>query len=147
MLLFIAAEIGVAVFGLASRGIFYDWMYSAARRPALEPSVGATLVFATLLWPTFWMGVPLPVLSRAIGPQIGDAAGVWGIALRPEHARCRGRSICHHLAAFPRIGLDGSLIAVWLNVSAAARGPAARLHAWSDRVTHGGQGACPPLRP
>ena len=51
VLLFIAAEIGVAAFGLASRGIFYDWMYlrlgprgprrrRSGRRSSLPPCSG-----------------------------------------------------------------------------------------------------------
>src|SRR5688572_9302192 len=54
VLLFVAAEIGVAAFGLASRGIFYDWMYLRLGRAGLDPSLRSTLVFVTLLWPTFW---------------------------------------------------------------------------------------------
>src|SRR5918994_1148000 len=50
VLVFIAAELGVAAFGLASRAIFYDWMYlrlgPAGPRP---PSPGA-LRFCPLLW-------------------------------------------------------------------------------------------------
>jgi MFS family permease len=33
VLLFVAAEIAVAAFGLASRGIFYDWMYLGSGAP------------------------------------------------------------------------------------------------------------------
>ena len=99
VLLFIAAELAVAAFGLASRAIFYDWMYLRLGPVGLDPPVRAILVFATLLWPTFWMGVSLPVLSRAITPQIGGAARRVGHPLRPEHARRRRGSVRHDLAA------------------------------------------------
>jgi predicted membrane-bound spermidine synthase len=56
VLLFIAAELGIAAFGLVSRGIFYDWMYIRLGPRGLEPAVRAAIVFAALLWPTFWMG-------------------------------------------------------------------------------------------
>ena len=120
VLLFIAAEIGVAAFGLASRGIFYDWMYLRLGRVALEPFVRAALVFATLLWPTFWMGVSLPVLSRAIAPQLGDAARRVGILYGLNTLGAAAGAFATTWLLFPRIGFDGSLMwAVGLNVSAA----------------------------
>jgi predicted membrane-bound spermidine synthase len=120
MLLFIAAEIGIAAFGLASRGIFYDWMYLRLGRAALEPFVRATLVFAALLWPTFWMGVSLPVLGRAIAPRLGDAARRVGILYGLNTLGAAAGAFATTWLLFPRIGFDGSLIwAVGLNVSAA----------------------------
>ena len=120
VLLFIAAEIGVAAFGLASRAIFYDWMYLRLGRVALDPSVRAVLVFATLLWPTFWMGVSLPVLSRAIAPQLGDAARRVGILYGLNTLGAAAGAFATTWLLFPRIGFDNSLIwAVGLNVAAA----------------------------
>ena len=120
VLLFIAAEIAVAAFGLASRGIFYDWMYLRLGRVALEPFVRAALVFATLLWPTFWMGVSLPVLSRAIAPQLGEAARRVGTLYGLNTLGAAAGAFATTWLLFPRIGFDSSLIwAVGLNVSAA----------------------------
>jgi len=120
VLLFIAAEISVAAFGLASRGIFYDWMYLRLGRVGLEPTARAMLVFATLLWPTFWMGVSLPVLSRAIAPQIGDAARRVGMLYGLNTLGAATGAFATTWLLFPRIGFDNSLIwAVVLNVSAA----------------------------
>ena len=120
VLLFVAAEIGVAAFGLASRGIFYDWMYLRLGRAGLDPSLRSTLVFATLLWPTFWMGVSLPALSRAIAPRIGDAARRVGILYGLNTLGAAAGAFATTWLLFPRIGFDSSLIwAVVLNVSAA----------------------------
>ena len=120
VLLFIAAELAVAAFGLASRGIFYDWMYLRLGPVGLDPAVRATLVFATLLWPTFWMGVSLPVLSRAIAPQIGDAARRVGILYGLNTLGAAAGAFATTWLLFPRIGFDSSLTwAVVLNVSAA----------------------------
>ena len=120
VLLFIAAELAVAAFGLASRGIFYDWMYLRLGPVGLDPAVRAALVFATLLWPTFWMGVSLPVLSRAIAPQIGDAARRVGILYGLNTLGAAAGAFATTWLLFPRIGFDSSLSwAVVLNVSAA----------------------------
>ena len=109
VLLFIAAELAVAAFGLASRGIFYDWMYLRLGPVGLDPAVRATLVFATLLWPTFWMGVSLPVLSRAIAPQIGDAARRVGILYGLNTLGAAAGAFATTWLLFPRIGFDSSL--------------------------------------
>ena len=120
VLLFIAAELGVAAFGLASRAIFYDWMYLRLGPAGLDPAVRAILVFATLLWPTFWMGVSLPVLSRAITPRIGDAARRVGILYGLNTLGAAAGAFATTWLLFPRIGFDSSLAwASVLNVSAA----------------------------
>jgi predicted membrane-bound spermidine synthase len=120
LLLFVAAEIGIAAFGLASRGIFYDWMYLRLGRVALEPFVRASLVFAALLWPTFWMGVSLPVLSRAVAPQLEDAARRVGILYGLNTLGAAAGAFATTWLLFPRIGFDRSLLwAAALNVAAA----------------------------
>ncbi len=120
VLLFIAAELGVAAFGLASRAIFYDWMYLRLGPAGLDPAVRAILVFATLLWPTFWMGVSLPVLSRAITPRIGDAARRVGILYGLNTLGAAAGAFATTWLLFPRIGFDSSLAwASVLNVAAA----------------------------
>jgi hypothetical protein len=128
-------------------------MYLRLGRVALEPFVRAALVFATLLWPTFWMGMSLPVLSRAIAPQLGDAARRVGILYGLNTLGAAAGAFATTWLLFPRIGFDGSLIwAVGLNVSAAlavlplvfmpeANGAAAPVHV--SAVANGERGGAP----
>src|SRR5688572_8425440 len=60
LLLFIAAETAVGIFGVASRLIFYDWMYLGLGGISIGPVRVALILFGSLLWPTFWMGMSLP---------------------------------------------------------------------------------------
>ena len=77
--------------------------WASSRRSA------AMLVFATLLWPTFWMGVSLPVLSRAIAPQIGDAARRVGMLYGLNTLGAAAGAFATTWLLFPRIGFDNSL--------------------------------------
>ena len=61
LLLFIA-EIAIAVFGSSSCVIFYDLLYLRLGTCALSRGRGAMSSFS-LLWPTFFMGVSLPLLG------------------------------------------------------------------------------------
>jgi predicted membrane-bound spermidine synthase len=68
--MFIAAETAVGLFGAASRSIFYDWMYLTLGGLALPPAASAIVIFAALIWPTFWMGMSLPLPARAVTARI-----------------------------------------------------------------------------
>src|SRR5438477_5434996 len=78
LVLFIAAEVAILIFGLLSKGFFYDFLCS--RRPELGQSNWLLLVvlFFSLLWPTFFMGVSLPLLAKALTRDVGEAAPTIG---------------------------------------------------------------------
>jgi spermidine synthase len=119
--LFAAAEIAVGLFGFASRAVFYDWLYLRLGPTSLGVGITAVAVFAGLLWPTFWMGVSLPALSRAVVVEgMRGAASRVGVlyGLNTLGAAC-GAFVTTWIV-FPRIGLEGSLRgAAILNVLAA----------------------------
>jgi len=66
LLAFAACEIAVAVFAIVSANIYYDLLY--VRLGAWAPPRGAmpAIIFAVTLWPTFFMGMSLPLLVRAL---------------------------------------------------------------------------------
>src|SRR5437588_12744541 len=74
LVMFIAAELAILIFGLLSKGFFYDFLYT--RHPELGQSTWLLwiVLFCSLLWPTFFMGVSLPLLAKALTLDLGVAA-------------------------------------------------------------------------
>lgn len=78
LLLFAGAEIAIAAFAVVSRWLYYDVLYASAGDWTLPlPAMGA-LLFVSLLWPTFFMGLSLPLLARGLTHAIDQAARVIG---------------------------------------------------------------------
>lgn len=74
LMLFAAAEAAIAVFAWFSKSFYYDFLY--ARFGAIEMPVPllAAVLFASVLWPTFFMGLSLPLLARAMTTSLRAAA-------------------------------------------------------------------------
>ncbi|MGQ0732019.1 MAG: fused MFS/spermidine synthase [Acidobacteriota bacterium] len=79
---FAVAELSVGGFGLASKTLYYDVLYVQFPHLAATPTLAAVVLIISLLWPTFFMGVSLPLLARALtdtpaaaGPVIGSLYG------------------------------------------------------------------------
>jgi predicted membrane-bound spermidine synthase len=120
IVLFAAAELSVAAFGVASRTIFYDWMHLQLGSVALSQQSMAALVFMSLLWPTFWMGVSLPVLSRAVTHTIAGAARRVGLMYGLNTIGAAAGAFVTTWVLFPRVGFERCLhIAAALNIGAA----------------------------
>jgi spermidine synthase len=118
--LFIGAELAVGAFGFASRTVFYDWLYLRLGPASLHLMLTAASVFATLLWPTFWMGVSLPVLTRAVTEQVSAAAMRVGVLYGLNTLGAAAGAFVTTWVLFPRIGMAGSVrFAAVLNIIAA----------------------------
>ncbi|MBO9380952.1 MAG: spermidine synthase [Roseiflexus sp.] len=76
--LFASVELGIALFALGSKGLYYDWLYQRLAFLASSPPLMAAVLFFSLLIPTFCMGVSLPALARALTRSIEMAAGTIG---------------------------------------------------------------------
>lgn len=72
--LFAAAETAIGVFALASRWIFYDFLYGRFGAVDLPGPALAAVLFAAVLWPTFFMGLSLPLLARGLSTGLASAA-------------------------------------------------------------------------
>ena len=66
LLAFAACEVAVAVFAIVSANIYYDLLYVRLGAWAPPRAAMAAIVFAVTLWPTFFMGMSLPLLVRAL---------------------------------------------------------------------------------
>ena len=101
----------VGAFGLASRYIFYDWEYLALSTAGAPRAATVPLVFTTLLWPTFWMGVSLPVLARAVTLNVDGAARRVGLLYGLNTLGAAAAAFVSTWIVMPNIGLDGAILA------------------------------------
>jgi spermidine synthase len=72
-------NLGIAIFAILSRFLFYDLLFRQLRAMAQSPALMLSIVFVSLLIPTILMGVSLPLLSRAIGRKAIKAAPRIGL--------------------------------------------------------------------
>ncbi len=78
LLAFALLEVGIAVFGALSCGLYYDLLYRHGSWLYVSPVVGGALHFAGLLPPTLLMGMSLPFLVRALVDDVGRAGRTIG---------------------------------------------------------------------
>src|SRR5688572_12904944 len=133
LFLFIVAELAVGGFGVVSRYLYYDWMYFSLGTLSIPQIAMAGLVFLSLIWPTFWMGVSLPVLGRAVARSLEGAPRHVGLLYGLNTLGAAAGAFATTWMLFPGLGLAGSLqFAAALNGLAAV---AAGVMAALDRGT------------
>jgi spermidine synthase len=75
---FALSELAISVFAFLSVFLLYDTLYVRLGQRALPLPAVAAVLFLTLLWPTFFMGLSLPLLSRAFTDSTDSAASRIG---------------------------------------------------------------------
>ena len=75
---FALLEIGIAVFGALSCGLYYDLLYRHGSWLYSSPALGGVLHFVGLLPPTLLMGMSLPFLVRALVDDVRLAGRTVG---------------------------------------------------------------------
>jgi len=78
LIAFATAELAIAGFGFFSASLYYDVLYQRLGHLTWSLEGRAAILFASLVWPTFCMGVSLPLLARALTTDIERAAAVTG---------------------------------------------------------------------
>ncbi len=78
IVLFALSELAIALFAFASLWFNYDLLYLRLDYLARSPIVLAVVLFTSLLWPTFFMGMSLPLLARTLTRRVETAAGRVG---------------------------------------------------------------------
>ena len=63
--LFFLAELGIGAFALVSKYILYDWLYVGNILAGDSTFTNYSILFLVLLFPTFLMGLSLPLLSKS----------------------------------------------------------------------------------
>jgi len=119
--LFAAAELAIAAFGLFSPTFFYTILYERAGQMNVGRGATAVVLLFALIWPTFLMGVSLPLLARGLTNDVRRAAATVGALYG---ANTLGASIGAFATLFlllPQAGMAGSVrAAALLNLACAA---------------------------
>ena len=146
LVMFVVAEVAVGAFGLVSRYVFYDWQYLQLSSLALSSGATVAILFFSLLWPTFWMGVSLPLLARAVSSRLRDASRRVGVLYGLNTLGAAVGAFTSTWILLPRTGLDGGIrIAALLNFAAAAAVLAIVALLWQRRdAASEGDGAVAP---
>ncbi len=76
--LFGLSELSVAGFALISKTFYYDFLYGQHGYLARDPLTMGVVLFLSMLFPTFFMGMSLPLLSRAFAATVEAAPGTIG---------------------------------------------------------------------
>jgi spermidine synthase len=118
---FVAAELAIAAFGFFSADLYYDVLYRRLGHVAIGIEGRGAVLFISLLWPTFFMGVSLPLLARALTATIGQAASVTGWLYACNTAGAAIGAFVATWVLLPAFGLETTLqISAVVNVCAAA---------------------------
>jgi spermidine synthase len=106
---FAGAELCICAFALVSKWLYYDLL--AARWPHLAdtPVLNAAIVFASLLWPTIFMGVSLPLLARALTTRLALGGRVIGALYGWNTMGAAAGALIGTWVLLPKIGLERSL--------------------------------------
>lgn len=75
---FALAELAIGLFALGSKWFYYDLLYGRLGALALPMPALAFLLFLAVVWPTFFMGVSLPLLARGLTSSLAAAARTVG---------------------------------------------------------------------
>jgi predicted membrane-bound spermidine synthase len=117
LLLFAVAELAIGAFGLFSTTLYYDVLYQRLAHLASTPATMAIVLFLSLLWPTFFMGMSLPLLARGLIGDIRAAARISGALYACNTLGAAAGALLTTWWLLPESGLPGSLrISVALNV-------------------------------
>ena len=106
---FVAAELLVGGFGLISKPLYYDLLYVQFPYLSATPAVAAIVLFGSLLWPTFLMGVSIPLLGRALTRDLDATGRVVGSLYAWNTLGAATGALVSTWALLPRFGLEGSL--------------------------------------
>lgn len=118
---FAVAELLVGLFGLMSKTLYYDVLYGWLAHLGAGPAIAAATLFATLLWPTFLMGLSLPLVARALTTSVATTGRVVGSLYGWNTLGAATGAFITTWVLLPRFGLEQSLwVGVALNFSCAA---------------------------
>lgn len=139
LLAFAFAELVVGVFGLISKSLYYDVLYVRYSHLGATPAVAAAVLFLTLLWPTFFMGLSLPLLARAFTSSLRATPRVIGMLYGWNTLGAAAGAFAAPWVLISRFGLERSLwIAAAVNLVCAAL--ATRLTALGTQLDHASEG-------
>ena len=109
LVLFGMAELAIAAFGLVSKTLYYDVLYLEYGPVAEARGVTAAVLIIGLLIPTALMGMSLPLLSKALIPDLPHAAGMTGRLYGINTLGAALGAFATTWMLMPIFGIEGSL--------------------------------------
>jgi spermidine synthase len=106
---FAAAELAVGIFGFFSAPLYYDILYLRFGHLAAYGAALPVVLFLSLLWPTLFMGMSLPLLARALTRSIEVAAPTIGALYGLNALGASAGALLTTWWLLPALGLAGSL--------------------------------------
>lgn len=106
---FAVAELAIAAFSLVSRWLYYDVLYANLGTRHLEPVWLGGVLFISLIWPTFFMGLSLPLLAKAITSTVGLASARVGRLYAVNTLGAAAGAFLTTWVVLPLAGLDRGL--------------------------------------
>jgi spermidine synthase len=106
---FAAAELAIAAFGFSSAYLYYEVLYQRLGHLAATVEIRSVALFVSLLWPTFFMGISLPLLARALTTEIAAAATVTGRLYACNSAGAAAGAAVATWLLLPTHGIEGTL--------------------------------------
>lgn len=70
---FALAELFIGIFGASSKMFYYDYLYGIVPELGNSPASAFTILLISLLFPTFLMGMTLPLLAKVLTESIDKA--------------------------------------------------------------------------
>jgi predicted membrane-bound spermidine synthase len=117
VLVFGASELATGAFGSISAWLYYGVLYERVSLWQLGTWSTATILFVTLLWPTFFMGVSLPLLARGLAAHRGAVASRVTALYGVNTAGAAVGALVTTWVLIPRVGMSGTIhVAVLVNV-------------------------------
>ena len=121
LITFAAAEVCIGAFSLGSRALYYDFLYQDLGTYPMGTPLLTLILFGSLLWPTFFMGVSLPLLARAVTSAPDRAATSVGTLYAVNTLGAAAGAFFATWWILPSVGLTGSLrVGAALNLVCAA---------------------------
>ena len=106
---FAVAELAIALFSLVSRSLYYDLLYQGLAARQLDREWLGAALFISLLWPTFFMGVSLPLLAKAVTSSLGAASARVGRLYAVNTLGAAAGAFATTWVILPAVGLDQAL--------------------------------------
>lgn len=130
---FAIAELCIALFALISEWVYFDFLPRALGSWAQSTVLMTIALFLSLLWPTFFMGMSLPLLAKGLTRSVAGASSIIGGLYALNTLGAAFGSVAAAWILIRNMGLDGTLnLGVALNTFCALG--AAAMFVWGGSL-------------
>ncbi|MCA8979131.1 MAG: fused MFS/spermidine synthase [Planctomycetes bacterium] len=130
---FALAELSIGLFALVSEWLYFDFLPQALGSWAQSTPKMTIALFLSLLWPTFFMGMSLPLLAKGLTRSVARASSIIGGLYALNTLGAALGSVAAAWLLIRNLGLDGTLyLGASLNTFCALG--AAAMYAWGGSL-------------